>query len=144
MKEFKLRSFRPGAQGLRKALGDLEADIMEVLWTKQEASVRDVCDCLEKDREIAYTTVMTVMSRLSDKGLLAKEKDGKSYIYYPALSRKEFSRSFASSLLAGLGHELSASALAFFVNNLNPEDEETLAELERLIEEKRKREDGKR
>lgn len=144
MKEFKLRSFRPGAQGLRKALGDLEADIMEIMWGRQQASVRDVCGCLEKDREIAYTTVMTVMSRLSNKGLLAKEKDGKSYIYYPAISRKEFSRSFASSLLAGLGHELSASSLAFFVNNLNPEDEETLAELERLIEEKRKREDGKR
>lgn len=142
MKEFKLRSFRPDEQGLRKALGDLEADIMEVMWQRQKASVRDVCDCLEKDREIAYTTVMTVMSRLSDKGLLGKDKDGKSYIYYPAISRREFGRSFVNSLLAGLGHELSASALAFFVDNLNAEDEKTLAELERLIEEKRKGENG--
>jgi predicted transcriptional regulator len=144
LKEFKLRHFRPGEKGLRKALGDLEADIMEIVWRNQMASVRDVCECLEKDREIAYTTVMTVMSRLSDKGLLRKEKDGKSYIYTPAISRNEFGRTFVSSLLAGLGHELSASALAFFVDNLSAEDGEALAELERLIDEKRKGENGNR
>lgn len=139
MKEFKLSSFRPDAQGLRKALGDLEADIMGIMWRKGKACVRDVCGSLEKEREIAYTTVMTVMSRLADKGLLGKEKEGKSYLYYPLVSKKEFNRSFVSSLLGGLGHELSASALAFFVDNLASEDEETLAELERLIHEKRKK-----
>ncbi len=139
MKDFKLSSFRPRAQGLRKALGDLEAEIMEVMWKKGKACVRDVCSSLEKDRDIAYTTVMTVMSRLADKGLLAREKENKFYVYYPLISKKEFNRSFVNSLLAGLGHELSASALTFFVDNLNAEDEETLEELERLIHEKRKK-----
>ncbi|HZD58930.1 MAG TPA: BlaI/MecI/CopY family transcriptional regulator [Anaerolineae bacterium] len=137
MKRFKLGSFRPTESGIRKALGDLEADIMELMWQKDIASVREIHEALEIDRDIAYTTVMTVMSRLADKGILQKERDGKHYLYAPAVTREEFSRTVFSSVVGGIKADLGKQALSFFVENLM-EDEDTLSELERLIQEKRK------
>ncbi|MDP2210900.1 MAG: BlaI/MecI/CopY family transcriptional regulator, partial [Candidatus Aquicultor sp.] len=75
MKRFKLGSFRPSESGVRKMLGDLEADIMELVWEKDLASVREIHGILERDREIAYTTVMTVMSRLAEKNILFQERN---------------------------------------------------------------------
>jgi predicted transcriptional regulator len=64
-------TFDPRKKGLRKILGDLEADVMEAMWARGRATVHDVHERLAAaDRELAYTTVMTVMSRLADKGLL--------------------------------------------------------------------------
>ena len=62
--------FRPEKEGLRAALFDLEADIMEVVWTKgwKEFAVADVHRELERERDIAYTTVMTTVGRLHGKG----------------------------------------------------------------------------
>lgn len=138
MEKIKLSRFRPGKTGLQKALGDLEAEIMELVWKEEEVSVRHIHQLLEKKREIAYTTVMTVMGRLADKGLLKKEKLGKMYIYQAALSEEEFNDSMAGSILSGLGGDLTRATLAYFVDNIST-DEETLAELERMIKEKRKR-----
>ena len=69
-------TFDPHKKGVRKILGDLEADIMEVVWSKTTITVREVFGELKKTREIAYTTVMTVMTRLAEKGLLQKNKTG--------------------------------------------------------------------
>jgi len=136
MKKFKVGSFRPSESGIRKALGDLEADIMELVWERETASVRDIHEILEQDRELAYTTVMTVMSRLSDKGILLKERLGKYYLYKPALTKEEFSQTMFASVVSGIKADLGKNALAFFVDSLT-EDEDTLEELERLIQEKR-------
>jgi predicted transcriptional regulator len=138
MEKIKLSRFRPGKTGLQKALGDLEAEIMELVWKEEEASVRDIHRLLEKKRDIAYTTVMTVMGRLAEKGLLEKEKLGKMYLYRPALSEEEFNRSITGSSLSGLKGDLAQATLAYFVDNLSSADDETLAELERMIQEKRK------
>lgn len=138
MKDFRPRLFHTDRTGLKKALGDLECDIMECAWRNLRVSVRDVHDELAAKRELAYTTVMTVMSRLGDKGLLRKEKVGKQYYYTPAISREDFSNSLVRSVVAGLGTDLAAPALAYFVDNLDSGDEALLCELERLIAEKRK------
>lgn len=139
MGKITLSRFRPGKAGLQKALGDLEAEIMELVWQEQEVCVRDVHRLLGRERDIAYTTVMTVMGRLSDKGLLEKEKAGKMYLYRPALTKEEFHRSIAGSIINGLGDELAKASLAYFVDNLSEADESTLVELENLIKEKRKK-----
>jgi hypothetical protein len=84
-------TFDPRKKGLRKILGDLEADVMEAIWARGEATVHDVHERLAgADRELAYTTVMTVMSRLAEKGLLERRKDGAAYLYMPAASKEEF------------------------------------------------------
>ncbi|MHB8840525.1 MAG: BlaI/MecI/CopY family transcriptional regulator [Candidatus Aquicultor sp.] len=137
MKKFKVGSFRPSESGSRKVLGDLEADIMDLIWEREIVSVREIHALLGCNREIAYTTVMTVMSRLSDKGILQKERDGKHYLYSAAITKDEFSQTMLASMIGGMKDDFGRQALAFFVDSLT-EDDETLNELERLIQEKRK------
>jgi predicted transcriptional regulator len=71
-------------------LGDLESAIMTVLWDGDEAvKVREVLDNLDTGRQLAYTTVMTVLDNLYRKGWVRRELDGKAYRYEPAVSRQE-------------------------------------------------------
>ncbi|WP_428266015.1 BlaI/MecI/CopY family transcriptional regulator [Haliangium sp.] len=135
--------FRPDKEGLRATLFDLEADIMEVVWSKgwKEFAVADVQHELERERDIAYTTVMTTVSRLHEKGLLDRERDGKRYVYRPNMSRDEFTESMARELLgslSGLGHE---QALSLLVDQVADSDADELRKLEALIR-KRKKELG--
>ncbi|GGL36366.1 BlaI/MecI/CopY family transcriptional regulator [Phycicoccus endophyticus] len=72
-------------------LGDLERLVMERLWEAGRthgATVRDVHEALERDREIAYTTVMTVLDRLAKKELVTRERDGRAWRYFPADTRE--------------------------------------------------------
>ncbi|MDI6816204.1 MAG: BlaI/MecI/CopY family transcriptional regulator [Actinomycetota bacterium] len=137
MKRFKLGSFRPSESGVRKMLGDLEADIMELVWEKDQASVREIHGLLERDREIAYTTVMTVMSRLAEKNILFQERNGKQYLYKALLSKEEFNEIMFVSVFTGFQEDLGKQALSYFVENIS-EDTATLDELERLIQHKRR------
>lgn len=77
-------------------LGDLERVVMERLWAAsaaggtsfEGATVRDVHEALEQEREIAYTTVMTVLDRLAKKELVTRERDGRAWRYRPADTRE--------------------------------------------------------
>ncbi len=138
MGKFKPGIVRPDGDGIRKALGDLEAEIMEIAWEKECVSVRDVHATLSKKRDLAYTTVMTVMGRLANKELLRREKKGKQFLYCPSVSRADFDKSIVRCVMDGLRKDLSAPALAYFVEEFAGSDEATLAELERMIAEKRR------
>ncbi|MGD9681502.1 MAG: BlaI/MecI/CopY family transcriptional regulator [Candidatus Obscuribacterales bacterium] len=95
-------SFRFNQVGLKKFLGDLECEIMELAWklAKPVVTVREVYDALRKKREIAYTTVMTTMVRLSEKELLKiVDKVGLANCYTPAQTRDEFIRSSVDHVL---------------------------------------------
>lgn len=65
-------------------LGETEMEVLRHVWALGEASVADVRERVLASREVAYTTVMTVMKKLADKGYLAYRKDGASYVYRPA------------------------------------------------------------
>ncbi len=124
--------FKPKKKGLGKVMGHLEASIMEIIWDKQEATVRDVFETLSLSRDIAYTTVMTIMSRLADKGMLNKHKDGIAYLYRPALGREEFTQSIVDEILNGLFEDYADAAFSHFIHRVE-EDEDKISELERLI-----------
>ena len=86
-------SFRINQDGLRKFLGDLECEIMELVWKKANptVTVRDIFDSLRQERQIAYTTVMTTMVRLAEKGLLKiVDKAGLANCYAYVEDREEF------------------------------------------------------
>jgi predicted transcriptional regulator len=72
-------------------LGDLERAVMDVLWDHGTGglTVREVADAL-KERELAYTTVMTVLDRLAGKGMVERERTGRAWNYRPAASREAF------------------------------------------------------
>lgn len=74
------------------SLGPLEADVMQVIWERQAVMVQDVFEVLSSQRSIAYNTVMTVMTRLAQKGFLKRQKLGRAYMYYPTTTKAEVAR----------------------------------------------------
>ncbi len=74
-----------------------ELELMDVLWNTGEGTVQTVCDAL--DRQLAYTTVMTTLNLLATKKkVLAREKQGRAFVYRPVISRDEASRSILTDL----------------------------------------------
>lgn len=139
MTVFRLLDFKPGRKGLGKVLGDLEAEIMEEVWARGACTVRDVYEGLRLRKRIAYTTVMTVMSRLADKGLLAKDRDGAAFVYRPSVSKDEFRQGVAAEVITGLLDGFGKEVVSQLVSQADRADPEILAELERAIAELRKR-----
>ena len=68
--------FSPAKDGLVKVLGPLETDIMQIVWQDERSTVKKVHRKLSQQRDIAYTTVMTTMSRLAEKGVLNRHREG--------------------------------------------------------------------
>lgn len=77
----------------------LEFDCLKVLWTLGEGNVRDVRLALTENRNLAYTTVLTVLDRLARKGRVARRKVGRSFVYVPVLSREVLRKLAVQELL---------------------------------------------
>jgi predicted transcriptional regulator len=131
-------SFHPENRGLNQVLGDLEAEIMECMWNLDTASVRDVHECLLGRREIAYTTVMTVMTRLAEKGHLQRRPEGRAYIYSPLKTRDAFCTDVVKKVMSGLFGQMDRPVLTHFVESLTDEDAAKLDVLAEIIEQKRR------
>ncbi|MEO8632332.1 MAG: BlaI/MecI/CopY family transcriptional regulator [Chloroflexota bacterium] len=113
-------------------LGPLETEVMGRLWKRRSATVRDIVDDLGRSRELAYTTVMTIMGRLYTKGLLLRERDGKMYVYRPAFTREEHRGRISRDLVRGLVDEFGDVALAAFSAELDGVDALHRSALRRL------------
>ena len=131
-------NLNPDNDGLRQVLGDLEAEIMECMWEFGSASVREIHECLVERRDIAYTTVMTVMSRLSEKGMLQRTQQGRAYVYAPVETRDAFCTNIVRRVLDGFFGGAGRPVLAHFVENLTEADSAELDLLAQVIEEKRR------
>jgi predicted transcriptional regulator len=120
------------------ALGRLESDLMQILWSHGECNVRDVVQRL--DRSLAYTTVMTTLDRLYKKGLLDRRMPDRAFLYSPRLSRQEWERQCAGSLVAGFLDGTRPSRellLSSFLDAVGEHDVQLLDELEKKIRRKR-------
>jgi predicted transcriptional regulator len=114
-----------------KVLGPLEAEVMDVLWSADEPmSVRDVLAQLNRSRSepLAYTTAMTVLARLAEKEILARVRDGRGYLYAPAVSDT------AQIAVRGVMRDFGDAAMARFVDEARA-DPDMLQRLRRLLDE---------
>ncbi|MHA7294601.1 BlaI/MecI/CopY family transcriptional regulator [Arthrobacter sp. HLT1-21] len=94
-------------------LGQLESTIMDRMWSFQgAAAVRDILEDIQRDREIAYMTVKTVMDTLQRKGLLVREPDGRAFRYRPTQTREQYAAAHMGEVLAG-GSDRTATLLHF-------------------------------
>lgn len=110
-------------------IGSLEADILAVVWEKQQTTVRAVYETLRERRTIAYTTVMTVMNNLVKKHLLEQDKTAIAYVYTPAIPGREVARTVLESVvhkLIGDQTGVAVSMLLGFDQDLTPEQTEEL------------------
>ncbi len=114
-------------------LGELEVAIMRLMWAHETATVREIQTLLRANgRELAYTTVMTVMGRLVTKGLLTRTLAGKTHSYHAALDEPAFLRMAAAQRVQALIDDLGDVALAQFlatVGELSPERRRQLADM---------------
>lgn len=104
-----------------RKLGDLEALVMERLWSSSDPlSVRQVLERLPGGRDRAYTTVMTVMDNLFQKGFVERERSGRAYVYRPAQSRAAHTAEVMEDALSRGGDR--GAALMHFVDQLTAEE----------------------
>lgn len=123
----------PASQPSRSQLGDLERAVMEQLWAAPEgaaSTVREVHAALAESRDIAYTTVMTVMDRLARKDLVTQQRDGRAYRYRARESRAAMTAGLMRDTLADFAEHDRGTALVAFVEEASPED---LAALRRAL-----------
>jgi predicted transcriptional regulator len=128
--------FKLNEKGLARFFGMLEARIMDAVWTLEQATVQDVCVHLGGRRN--YKTMMTVMNRLYEKGLLTRERISHAFIYRPRLSRDEFLQNVSRDVLAGLVRDFGDVALAQFVNVIDELDPASLKKLQGLMTQRAK------
>lgn len=121
-----------------RVLGELEEQLMEILWDAAPLSVREVKSRLRRSK-LAYTTVMTTLDRLYKKGLLARTKNGLAFVYQPAIDRAEYQRRVVHAALAPLLEQGAGPVLAAFVDVAAGSSSDNLDQLERLIAARRKR-----
>jgi predicted transcriptional regulator len=116
-------------------LHELEAEIMEEVW-RQDAptTVKLVMDALNRKAKPprAYTTYMTVMRRLDDKGLLNRKRSGRHDSYEPTLTREEYQQRRAAAEVRGLVDQYGDVALAHFARSLSTLDPSQQRRLRRL------------
>lgn len=136
--ELDIGTFRPDRPGVRKVLGDLEAEIMELIWARPSGrgtTVREIFEVLYERRHLAYTTVMNTMTRLARKHLLRAEKADQAYVYFPNFTQEEFIARFVGRILEDLvlnfGGALSHELDQMRDPALRRRAERLLAELER-------------
>ena len=116
-------------------LGELEAAIMQIVWPQNEVTVRSVWQALQPSRSLAYTTVMTVMSRLAQKGILTTRKQGKTYHYKAAASPQQFVAQQAQRAVQDVIDNFGEVAIAQFLRAIDRVDAERLAALRKLVKE---------
>ncbi len=125
---------------IEELLGPLEQDVMEVVWDLGDATVRDVHERLARRRKIAYTTVMTTMTRLATKGLLERDTEGLAHRYRPAVSRDSYARATVARVLGWLLDRYPEPAASYLSEVVGEVEEDTLSRLRRAVEHRRREE----
>jgi len=115
-------------------LGDAELQVLRALWDGGPATVRDVLNHLhQRGRRVAYTTVLTFLTRLEQKGFVKSDKSGQAYIYRAAVSRNQITRSRLKAMLDQL-FDGEAAPLVLQLMKTERFTAEELAELQKLID----------
>lgn len=135
---------RLSAKGLAKVLGDLEARVMQAVWDiGRPAPARAVHDRVAREHNVAIHTVITVLNKLVEKGLLRRAKHDDLLHYAACLGEEEFRAQASRRLMEGILSFGPEAVTASFVDILADQDPEQLTELARLIQ-RRLAESGER
>lgn len=135
---------RLSASGLAKVLGDLEARIMRIVWELgRPAPARVVHERVGREHSVAIHTVITVLNKLVEKGLLRREKREDLLHFEPTLSEDEFRAQASRQVVEGILSLAPDAVTASFVDVIAERDPEQLAELARLIEKRMKEQEDR-
>lgn len=119
-------------------LGNLQLEIMKVLWDRHKATVSEVHASLENGGELAYTTVATMLRKMELKGLVAHENLGRTFVYSPAVDESEVTRGMAGDLLDRVFDGSLADMVSHLLNSREISRDE-LVRMEQLIAQRKKK-----
>lgn len=100
-------------------LGELEKQVMDIVWDKNICSARDVLTELGSGKKFAYTTIATVLQRLYEKGLVKRAESKGGYLYSPKITKKSYSRNIAKSFLNKFIDSFGDTAIASFAESVD-------------------------
>lgn len=118
------------------SLSELQLSLMRVLWTRGQASTAEVAEALRGERDLAHTTVATLLTRLEKRGLLSSRREGRALLYTPRVSEADVQRSMVGSLVDRL-FAGRASALVSHLLEARGVDANELAELQALLKQRK-------
>jgi BlaI family transcriptional regulator, penicillinase repressor len=121
----------------KPVLTDQELEIMKIVWQRGESTVREVYEELLKTRKIAYTTVMTMMGILEQKGRLTKTLRDRAYVYSPAEPQQEVVGSMVQEFVRRVFDGSAKPLLVHLAENKKINQKE-LDEISRLLKKRRK------
>lgn len=130
---FKAMSAKPPLR-----LGELQLRILEVLWEKPDASVGDVHAELKPERDLAYTTIATMLRKMEARGLVTHREEGRSFLYRAAVQAADVTRSAGDHLVERLFEGSLADAVSHLLTTREVSRAE-LDQLEKLIKEAKRR-----
>ncbi|KQL37042.1 BlaI/MecI/CopY family transcriptional regulator [Psychrobacillus sp. FJAT-21963] len=133
-----IRKFNKNESGLNRFFGPLEAKIMDILWNDVEMTIKDVQQVLDREKGTNFNTVMTVMNRLVEKGILQKRAEGRSSLYKPVLSRDQFLHTQSKEMTNELMDEFGTVVVSHMLDALEDVDDDLVAKLEKKIKELKK------
>jgi predicted transcriptional regulator len=122
---------------LSEVLGPLESEIMDVVWDRGDVTVRDVHDSISEKRSIAYTTVMTTLGRLAEKGFLRRMEGQPAHHYSALVTRDQYARTTVKSVVDWLVDHFPDPAVAYFVDKVEKDDAEVIGRLREAIEQRK-------
>jgi predicted transcriptional regulator len=125
-------------QPVLSQLGELETAVMEHLWSRGAGDVKSVYAALGKRRGITLNTIQSTLKRLFEKELLQRDKVSHAHVYVPRLSRDEYKRCLLEDVVQRVLQGEASVMAAAFVDLAERAGEGHLAELERLIAERRR------
>ncbi|MGM0887308.1 MAG: BlaI/MecI/CopY family transcriptional regulator [Bacillota bacterium] len=129
-----IKNFKYDEVGLNRFFGPLEANIMEYLWDKDEQSIKVVQQSLELDKPINFNTVMTVMNRLVEKGILEKRSEGRLSLFRPVQSKEEFLEEQSKKLTENLLDEFGGAVISHMLDAMKDADQGLIEKLEQKIQ----------
>lgn len=139
----KIKKLNLQQSGLNHFFGPLEARIMDIIWSSESMTIKDVQTILNQENPISFNTVMTIMNRLIDKGHLIKKSSGKGRTrltsYTPVQSKEQFLTEQTKAVTEGLIHEFGGLVVNHMIDALDEADPELIAKLERKITEMKNR-----
>jgi predicted transcriptional regulator len=122
------------ARKISATLTEAELPLMNVLWSLGQGTVNDVLEGLPNDPPLAYSTVLTTLRILEEKGYLKHKKDGRAFVYVPRVPREQ-ARSSALRLLLSRFYEGSAEQLVLNILKHEKLDADELKRLKQMVQE---------
>ncbi|MEO6508677.1 MAG: BlaI/MecI/CopY family transcriptional regulator [Patescibacteria group bacterium] len=118
-----------------KAAGELEMNVMNIVWEKGDCSVNTILENIGQDKKLAYTTVATILQRLYDKGIVNRKQNNGHYLYFANVTKFDYSKKLITNFFNHITSTFGDIAISSFAESIDHLPKNKRKELLGLLEE---------